>query len=396
MFELLDLKDDDFDDFVIPEDDEELQASTRWLAVARVVCSKKFSHEAFFQQMNYAWNSAQGIKIRAIGENRFIIQCFCLGDWEKVTEKGPWLFREWAVAIAPYDGFSDAHEVDLNIMPIWLQVHKLPEGYHQEPVVKKLVGRVAGKVEEVEMNPGGSFRGDFVRVRVNHDVRLPLTRFVSISHVGKRYLYAVKYEKLGQVCYACGIIGHGSKECGLGIYDEKELKFGDWIYVTPPSRGKGFSNYRGTTRGGRTDGPMGHGQSNLGDYPLGRDGRGGRGRGSFVDWRLHPERKDEDELEDTGSSPIKKPDIEMTDPEANARKRLAFPYDDLAVGGLNSKLLAITNGSDMNVDTCSVNDVSVFEGKEKTNKRSKKLDGQDGSDFNSGSAASLEDDRRQQ
>ncbi|KAM0840031.1 hypothetical protein ACQ4PT_059934 [Festuca glaucescens] len=190
MFDRLEIAEEEFDDLVLEDDDAELQESTRWLAVARVQCPKTFSHEAFFQQMRNAWNTAREVNIRPIGVNRFVLQCFCLGDWGKVTQRGPWLFWEWTVIIAPYDGLSDPDLVELEFLPVWIQVHKIPEGYRKENVVKNA-------------------------------------------------LFAVKYEKIGQLCFACGLIGHDFKECGTGLFGEKQLKYGEWIHAFPNGRRRG-------------------------------------------------------------------------------------------------------------------------------------------------------------
>jgi hypothetical protein len=398
LFDRLEIGEDEFDDLIIEEADVDLEVSTRWLAVARVHCEKGFSHDAFFQQMRAAWNPAKEISIRPVGINRFVIQCFCLGDWEKVTERGPWLFRDWAVIIAAYDGVSDPESVELEFMPIWIQVHKIPEAYRKQAVVRTLVSRQAGEVITVQMQLPGGFRGDYVRVRIRQDVRKALTRFVSVSLGGKRSVFAVKYEKLGMLCFACGLIGHVHKECGIGVFEDKDLKYGDWINANP-GRGRGSGPPRGGTRAGRGYSANGGGRGDVmdGTYAQGRGQQGfaaSYGRGTFVDWRQHPERNAtgmDRELEDTATSPSKVGDLPMTDAEKNAKKRLTFDQTPPAGG----KTLALTNA--MHVDGIPfIDQEGEKENKEKDKKRYKKEDGTSVSGQSHGSAASFEDDRRVQ
>jgi hypothetical protein len=303
-------------------------------------------------------------------------------------DRGPWLFRDWVLLTAPYDGFSDPATVALDHMPIWIQVHKLPEAYRKEKVIRPLIERSAGEVIVMEMIPSGAFRGDFVRLRVKHDVRRPLTRFVSIVFDKKRNLYAVKYEKLGQICYACGLIGHEYKECGDGIHEEKSLKFGEWIYAS--GRGRG-SFTRGSYRGG-----LGAARGRDGGFAGGRGGLADNARGrGFVDWRIHPERKGtaginemDPELLDTASSPAKQGDEVMTEAEKIAKRRLDF-------GELPGKGELAIVPSNMLVDGVENNSVQEQENSSDS-KRQKKSDGATISNQNAGSAASLEDDRRAQ
>lgn len=40
---------------------------------------------------------AQGVTFRAVEDNLFVVPVFCLGDWQKLMEEGPWLFRNHGV-----------------------------------------------------------------------------------------------------------------------------------------------------------------------------------------------------------------------------------------------------------------------------------------------------------
>jgi hypothetical protein len=197
----------------------------------------------------------------------------------------------------------------------------------------------------------------------------------------------VKYEKLGQMCFACGLIGHEYKECGDGIYDEKNLKFGEWIYANGWGRG---TYTRGNSRGG-----FGGVRGRDGSFAGGRGGVVERGRGrGFVDWRDHPERKGvgniqvDPELLDTASSPVKQGDEVMTEAEKIAKRRLDFD------NGPGKGVLAIVP-SDMLVEGVEGNKDQDQESSSDS-KRQKKSDGASISNQNEGSAASLEDDRRAQ
>jgi hypothetical protein len=74
MFDQLVIDEAEFDDFVIDDAEEMLMEVTKWMVVARVLCQKNFSHEAFFQHMQNTWNPAREINIRTVGANRFVIK----------------------------------------------------------------------------------------------------------------------------------------------------------------------------------------------------------------------------------------------------------------------------------------------------------------------------------
>jgi hypothetical protein len=73
--------------------------------------------------MQFAWSLAKKVNFHDVGNNTFILQFSCLGDWRKVVEEGP--FHNWGLMIKPYDGYSKPSSLILDRLPIWVQIHDI-------------------------------------------------------------------------------------------------------------------------------------------------------------------------------------------------------------------------------------------------------------------------------
>lgn len=164
--------------------------------------------------MRTAWDLARQVKIKTLEENLFQMQFNCLGDWERVTQGGPWHFRGNPVIIAPYDGYSKPSSIELFKFEIWARIIDLPIAFHGK--VKALASKLG---EFVDSEPSSfDFEGNFYRVRIRLDVRNPLKKATSLIRGGEREIFAVKYERLPDWCQVCGMMGHEFKEHGDGIH----------------------------------------------------------------------------------------------------------------------------------------------------------------------------------
>jgi hypothetical protein len=284
----LNIKGEDIGGVVVQKEAmESLKEGTKWMAVMRVLTSRPFSAISMKKTMHFAWAPAQDVTFRDVEENRFVIQANCLGDWQRITEQGPWIFREQGLLIEKFDGSCKASAVELNRIHAWVQIHDVPELYRRKQIMTELATNI-GEVIMVDMKVDG---GDFVRARVWLDVRKELTRFVSIKPEGQSpVIMRVKYEKVPRYCAICGLLGHAQEECGTGVHPPEMVGYGKWMLADTawnrsqlPSNGEGqFQNKaseRGFYAGGRGEGRGGRGQSTP-DGGRGRGaGRQARGRG---------------------------------------------------------------------------------------------------------------------
>ena len=125
----LNLLEDEQDDFIWEEEVDETPVAAKWLAIAKVHTTWGFSPSTLYGDMRSAWNTAKEAKWRKIEDNLFTVQFGCLGDWNKATQQGPWLFRNQALLIQEYDGFTNPTSVVLDKLDVWARVLKLPDNF---------------------------------------------------------------------------------------------------------------------------------------------------------------------------------------------------------------------------------------------------------------------------
>ncbi|KAK2642448.1 hypothetical protein Ddye_024211 [Dipteronia dyeriana] len=83
-----------------------------------------------------------------------------------------------------------------------------------------------------------------MRVRVVIEIDKPLRRCLRVDMLGDgvESIMLLKYERLPNFCFRCGLLGHTTRECpnGPAVVKGEELLFGLWMRASVPAKHVGF------------------------------------------------------------------------------------------------------------------------------------------------------------
>ena len=147
------------------------------------------------------------------------------GDFDHVLKGGPWLYQDFPLLVAEYDGKSLISDVPVNGMNIWVKIMELPIGMMSEEWARKM-GNQLGTYKEIPKGGRRNMWADFYHIRVELDITKPIRRWVKFQDLKTKEMlrYDVKYERMPTFCYFCGSVGHADKNCMLPE-EEKIVRF---------------------------------------------------------------------------------------------------------------------------------------------------------------------------
>jgi hypothetical protein len=215
------------DDDAIAVDFDEVtkKMKSHMLVIGRYLTTQIYSVRNLFVRMRQIWHLRGGMEEKELADNKFLIRFEQKGDFNHVLRGGPWLYQDFPLLVAEYDGKSSISDVPVNSMMIWVRIMELPIGMMTEEWARKM-GNQLGSFKEIPKGGRKNLWDDFYRIKVELDVTRPIRRWVKFQDSKTREMlrYEVKYERIPTFCYFCGFIGHADKNCMLPE-EEKIVRF---------------------------------------------------------------------------------------------------------------------------------------------------------------------------
>jgi hypothetical protein len=163
--------------------------------------------------MSEVWRPVKGVAVKEAQSGLFLFQSFHKLDMEEVLKCCPWTYDGHSLVLEKLQIGVPLKDIQLNHMNLWVRVYNLPTGMMKEKVGMGL-GNYIGEFLEYDGNNNSSFWREYMRLKVRFDIRQPLKIGNKIkANEGEWCVVNFKYEKLGTLCFVCGVLEHNENNC---------------------------------------------------------------------------------------------------------------------------------------------------------------------------------------
>lgn len=212
-----------FEDDVIEEIDK-----YELCLVGRFLTEKNINTRAMKVKIADIWKPTMGINIKELESGIYLFQFFYKEDKSWVMNGGPWSFDNAMLLLHEIGLGEEPLKVALWHLDIWIQIHDLPNGFMSETVGQQL-GNFFGSFVAYDPKNNNSILREYMRIKIKLNVRKPLKRKKKIKRKnGSEFIVTCKYERLGDFCFACGLVTHTERFCRRSMDNMSDGGSKDW------------------------------------------------------------------------------------------------------------------------------------------------------------------------
>lgn len=146
-------------------------AENRFIIIGRPVIPRRQNMRSIIAALPRQWGHAGLVHGRIVEGRHFQFVFPSEEAMENVLRRGPWAFADRMLIMQRWS--SSVNPLMLNFIPFWIQIKGIPLQFMNQDVVMH-IGRTLGQYMDVDYHAETVVHVEYVHVRVNWDVDLPL------------------------------------------------------------------------------------------------------------------------------------------------------------------------------------------------------------------------------
>nr|POE50547.1 hypothetical protein CFP56_00011 [Quercus suber] len=213
-----------------------VQEKSNRLLIGKILSKKVFPKPLVKEILTKAWNIVNDIEVSVADKNVYIFSFAHEAKLRRAWDRRPWIVKGDPLILKCFNSNLSIAEVDFSTTEFWIQVHGLPLNQVSTENLLKIGSLVSRALDTDAVSPGQGIWRRSVKVRVEFDTSGPLTPGFPLGRDGLPDLWIpFKYEKLGNFCFRCGMLGHDLRDCpssGLQLMGrDREVTgmYGKWL-----------------------------------------------------------------------------------------------------------------------------------------------------------------------
>ena len=147
------------------------EAELRFLIMGRPVMPRRQNLRSIIASMPRVWGQFGLFHGRIVGGNQFQFIFPREESLDLVMRRGLWAFNDRMLILQQCNPLYNQPLIDF--IPFWVQIRGIPYHYLNREVISH-IGRSLGNLLDVDYDAETAARVEYVRVRIDWDIQLPL------------------------------------------------------------------------------------------------------------------------------------------------------------------------------------------------------------------------------